>query len=162
MARRTAIRTGDLVTWVSNIKNTLSEELVEQVITDLKNKGPYWTGTFEKNWVVQKGSTSIQANSGLEVRGGIKDYQGPTRNYTIPKATGRKSQIYTIGNTTSYRDIAMDLDPERRRTTPEGKMNTAEPDWYLNYMQNEIYSVVPKVVDRVANQSDIKNYKGRL
>lgn len=162
MARRTAIRTGDLVTWCSNIKNELSEELTEQIVIDLKNKGPHWTGQFERSWVVVKGSTSIPATDGPIMPKKVEDYQGPTRNYTIPEATGRKTQVYTIGNKTTYRDIAMDLDPERLRVGDGNKMNTAEPDWYLNYMQNGIYSVFPAVVDRVANQSDIKNYKGKL
>ena len=80
----------------------------------------------------------------------------------IPEAKGRATQTYTIANITTYRDIAMDLDPERVRIGDGNRNNTADPDWYLNYMQNSIYGVFEEVTDRVAQQTDIKNYKGKL
>lgn len=167
MARRTTIRTGDMITWVNNIKNTLSDDLVLKIVNDLKEEGPYWSGQFEESWVVKEGSVEIPATDPPKPdRSGPKNFTGPSPVKNLPKAKGRKTQNFSIGNTTTYRDIAMDLDPERRRTEPRAdgspKNNTADPDWYLNYMQNKLYSVVPEVVNRTANRTEIKNYRGKL
>ena len=169
MARRTQIRMNDMVTWVTNIKNTLSEEMAETIVNDLKTEGPYWTGQFEEAWRVELGNVDIPA-----IEEPILSFEerlafGPA-NFTepsevpggIPPAKGRKSITYSIGNITTYRDIAMDLDPDRLRIGDGTRQNTADPDWYLNYMQNSIYGVVEEVTGRVANQTDIKNYKGKL
>jgi hypothetical protein len=158
-----------MVTWVSNIKNELSEELTQTIVNDLKDRGPYWTGQFEEGWRVFKGSVNVPATQepilsfSERMAYGPADYPGPSEvPGGIPEAKGRATQTYTIANITTYRDIAMDLDPERVRIGDGNRNNTADPDWYLNYMQNSIYGVFEEVTDRVAQQTDIKNYKGKL
>ena len=168
MARRTNIRTGGMVTWVSNIKNEISEELAKQIVRDLKTEGPYWTGQFEEAWRVKKGNVDIAATEAPflsyeeRMEYGPVPFPGPS-NVFIPPAKGRATQTYSIGNITTYRDIAMDLEPDARGIFRKDKSGrTADPDWYLNYMQNTIYGVIQRVTNRVASQSSIKNYKGKL
>ena len=45
MARRTGFSIPGLRTWVDNIKNEVSQKAAEQIVLDLKEIGPYRTGS---------------------------------------------------------------------------------------------------------------------
>ena len=165
--RRTNFRTrgknGDLVTWVSNIKNELSEEAADGIVRDLKGKGPYWTGQFEEAWRVELGNVDIPATEDRFLTDKEALELGPLpRRITptpIPKAKGRKSITYSIGNITTYRDIALDLVPGRIKG---GGNETADQDWYETYLNTELPGALGEAVERTAQQSELKNYKGKI
>ena len=51
----------------------------------------------------------------------------------VPRARGRKSIDYTIGNRMKYRNIAMDLEPGGLRAGQKPKNNTA--GWDILYVR---------------------------
>ena len=165
-ARRTVFDLGDIETWVTNIKNTVSEEAAEMIVTSLKEEGPYWTGQFEEGWRVELGRKEIPATQEpLMTQEERRAYGQGTRRVTpvpggIPKATGRKSIEYSIDNVTSYRDIAKDLVPGRFE---DGKRNTAPKDWYAKYtLGGKLMNDLERATQRAASQKGIRDFKGKL
>ena len=162
MARRTTFKIPGLRTWVNNIKNGLSAEAAEAIVTDLKLAGPYWTGEFEANWVVELGDKRIRATEEqTRVPGPVPEpFSGPTP-VEIPKPSGRKSITYTIGNRMKYRNVALDLEPGRLKKGT----GTADQDWYLNYVKGggtpSLKNTLKIVTGRVASDSRIKGFKGK-
>lgn len=159
MARRTTFKLPGLRTWVENIKNTVSEEAARQIVTDLKTIGPYWTGDFEESWVVRPGDVRVAATRrGVPTRPKFP-YQRQITDVTIPKATGRKSISYTIGNTMVYRNIALDLEPGRIK---DGGNETAEQDWYAQYIEGgNLRLTLEQTTARVAADPRIRGFRGR-
>ena len=165
-ARRTLFDLGDIETWVSNIKNTVSEEAAQEIVNSLKEKGPYWTGQFEEGWRVELGRQEIPATEPPHLSASERRAYGQgTRRVTpvpggIPPATGRKSIYYSIDNVTTYRDIAKDLVPGR---FAEGKNNTAPQDWYANYtLGGGLMNDLERATKRAASQRGIRDFKGKL
>jgi len=170
MARRTSFKLPGFTTWVENIKNTVSQEAAAQIVDDLKQVGPYWSGDFESAWVVKAGKTRINATrepSGEAPRTPRNQQITPVQ---IPKPVGRKSVEYTIGNEMVYRDVAMDLDPGRRRiTNPWGKdpavpaqNPTAPQDWYRTYVEGgNLRLTLQQSTNRAAKDPKIRGFKGK-
>jgi hypothetical protein len=76
----------------------------------------------------------------------------------VPRARGRKSINYTIGNRMEYRNIAMDLVPGR---VEDGKRNTAPQDWYILYVEGGLLRKrLQQSTNRVANLPKIKGFNG--
>ena len=116
----------------------LSTELVARNVTlELKQRGPYWTGQFEKAWEVEVGQ--VPSGSILRDAATMKEIDdGPKpRQITpvfVPPADDRLVG-YTISNLMEYAAIAMDLKPGDdgmlRHQRPRA---TAEADWFENYL----------------------------
>jgi len=105
------------------------EALAYNTVAELQDAGPYWDGYFANAWEVKQGDVDIPATTPGQVPRGEKPAE--QRVYTqpiIPPADLRKG--YTIGNSMTYRAIAMDLEPGRLKEGP----GTAEQDWYTNLM----------------------------
>ena len=129
---------------LDNIKNTVSQQTALDIVKDLQVLGPWYSGTFATNWVVRLGEVRIPATvtrtpESWWIKGKypvVAEKPGDTQKSMpgplggVPPAKGRKSIIYTIGNRTAYRNIAMDLEPGR---FDPNKENTAGQDWYLLY-----------------------------
>lgn len=128
----------------------------EQVVADLQERGPQWTGRFSNSWVIASGSrqTEGSGNTGAAVR------------LSAPLLTGRellfKPEIkYTIFNKSPYADYAQDLaegyfwppkdapdpigkninygarvNPSRRGelSGAGGARSTAPLDWFTDYV----------------------------
>lgn len=157
MARRTTFRLPGLRTWVENIKNTVSEEAARTIVTDLKQIGPYWTGDFEAAWVVRAGDVRIRASRPAAA---VRPARPSTRQVTpvsIPKAGGRKSISYTIGNEMVYRNVALDLVPGRIKG---GGNETAPQDWYRQYAEGgNLRLTLEQATKRTAQDPKIKGFK---
>jgi len=165
MARRTTFKLPGLRTWVENIKNVVSEEAARQIVTDLKIEGPYWTGDFEEAWVVRPGDVTISATrQGVPTRPKFP-YVRQLTPVTIPKATGRKSISYTIGNSMIYRNIALDLVPGRIKG---GGNETADQDWYAIYVEGSgtrtagLREALRLATERTASQPRIRGFRGQV
>lgn len=162
MARRTTFKLPGLRTWVENIKNEVSQEAARDIVLDLKEQGPYWSGDFESAWVVKLGDTRINATRQQSTR-----EPAAGRVITpveIPKPSGRKSISYTIGNEMEYRGIALDLDPSKRRLfNADGSrkaINTAPQDWYRTYVEGGgLRAALARATNRTASKPSIKGFK---
>ena len=162
MARRTTFKLPGLRTWVDNIKNEVSKEASEQIVRDLQVVGPFWSGTFANSWVIRSGDVRISATtpppSAILVAPKSRRYV----KVEAPEPKGRKSVYLTIGNTTSYRDLAMDLDPGRRRWRGGEPPNTAPQDWYRSYVEGgNLRLTLQQATKRVAADPKVRGYKGR-
>ena len=158
MARRTSFKIPGVRTWVDNIKNQVSEEAAKQITMDLKELGPYWTGVFERSWVVRAGDVRIVASTPSEQR---TPYPKPRRitPVSVPKAKGRKSVFFTIGNTAEYRNVALDLVPGRIKN---GTTATAVQDWFRSYVEGgNLRLTLQQVTNRVAQDPKIRGFKGK-
>ena len=160
MARRTTFKMRGVTTWVENIQNEVSREAARQIVTDLKEVGPYWTGDFEEAWVVKAGSTSITANKQGVPSRPKEPYTRQITPVSVPRARGRRSIEYTIGNEMIYRDVALDLEPGRIKT---GGRETAEQDWYRKYIEGgNLRLTLKQATDRVASDPKVRGFRKSL
>lgn len=154
--------------YLREVATVTCEKAAEEVTTDLKEKGPYWTGQFEESWVLRPGDVSIPGNdadilSKREKLQGWEDGSLPlTRrvsdfNVPEPSFDGKAAKI-TIGNTSAYRGIATDLLPGRYEN---GKRNTAPRDWFVSYLQGGAAGqALRRATSEAANDPRIKGFKG--
>ena len=108
-----------------------------EVVDDLKQQGPYYTGHFEESWVVVPGAVNVPATSEhpLSPRDRWQGWEGgdfPDNRRQTPVDIPEGHSTLTIGNRAKYRDIAMDLLPGRYEVD---KNNTADKDWFVRYVQ---------------------------
>lgn len=157
MARRTGFKLPGLRTWVDNIKNQVSQQAAEQIVLDLKEIGPYWTGTFEESWVVRQGDVRIPAFTQPKERTPFP-LQRKITPIKVAPPKGRKSVFFTIGNTTTYRNVALDLIPGRVKG---GGNETAPQDWFRTYVEGgNLRLTLQQVTNRVAQDPKIRGFKG--
>lgn len=157
MARRTGFKIPGLRTWVDNIKNEVSQKAAEQIVLDLKEIGPYWTGTFEESWVVRPGDVRIPASTPARERTAFAQPRKITP-IQVAKPRGRKSVFFTIGNTAEYRNVALDLIPGRVKS---GGNETAPQDWFRTYVEGgNLRLTLQQVTGRVAQDPKIRGFKG--
>lgn len=157
MARRTGFKIPGLRTWVDNIKNEVSQKAAEQIVLDLKEIGPYWTGTFEESWVVRPGDVRIPASTPARERTAFAQPRKITP-IQVAKPRGRKSVFFTIGNTAEYRNVALDLIPGRVK---RGGNETAPQDWFRTYVEGgNLRLTLQQVTGRVAQDPKIRGFKG--
>ena len=87
------------------VVSDVAEKAAEAITDDVKRAGPYWTGDFEKAWVVRPGNVSIpKEGNGRDITEGIPPRKTP--NYTkavIPPVEPAPKAVLTIGNTSPYR-----------------------------------------------------------
>ena len=156
--RRSQFRLPGVRTWVDNIKNEVSREAARSIVTDLKLLGPWYTGEFEKAWVVRLGDVRIRGDTPALPfsKRRLTENVAPTP-FTVPKPRGRKSIFYTIGNRMEYRDLAMDLVPGR---VAENKRNSAPKDWYRSYIEGgNLRLTLEQSTKRVSEDPKIKGFK---
>jgi hypothetical protein len=139
-----------------------SASAAEAIVKDLQDEGPQYSGHFANSWKILPGNVEIAATE----PGSNAPQQ--IRRIKAGKTTGKqflgrafKKVKYTIGNTASYRAIAMDLEPgqfvrpdfdpiktpvsygsrdgeESFRWDVRGQgrdaLSTAKRDWFLSYL----------------------------
>jgi hypothetical protein len=117
----------------------------QQVVQELREVGPWWTGDFARSWEIRAGdaSTTIEATDyGSRSPDDDPAFVPPkTQRQALPPVPvaqigGRQFLLkgrYIIGNRNRFRDIAMDLQPGRWRGSRPP--NTAAQDWYSTYAQ---------------------------
>lgn len=115
----------------------IASTAAREITKDLKQRGPYWSGHFEEQWVVERGNVSIPADSEHPQTARQRwqahdDGINPQPRRTTPVQIPQNASQLTIGNRAAYRDIAMDLLPGR---VEPGKNNTADQDWFTRYVQ---------------------------
>ena len=65
MARRkrtTQFKLPGLRQYIDQVGKTIAAACAEEIVTDLKKIGPYFSGEFEENWVVVAGDKRIPAD----------------------------------------------------------------------------------------------------
>ena len=158
---------GDFETYLNRISSTLAEKAVEDITTQLKIRGPYWTGEFEEAWAVTDGKpipADIPATGTQRDR--IAEGAQP-RQITRLKAgvdfarAPKKGPIkYNIDNRMEYRDVAKDIIPGRIKG---GGNETASQDWYENYIQGGgLATTIQLSVGKTSQDPKIKNFKGKI
>ena len=119
-------------------------EAAAEIQESLMNRSPFWTGTFNRSWKVQKGSPV----AAVKPREGDPEEQAsgklPQKGELIPTELGE--DLY-IGNQTDYAAFVInqkkhkddgtmyeDLFKEGRNTTPIPN----QPDWYEVYLKTAL------------------------
>ncbi|MFZ9260924.1 MAG: hypothetical protein ACO23G_10855 [Limnohabitans sp.] len=128
------------------------EKATHDLVMEMKDIGPYWTGEFEAAWEVVPGQQLRQSTkAGMSVRD--VDFDGPAARQvtavSVPLTTLEAG--YTIYNDMEYADKAMDLEPgpdgvyrgERpRETSKTGR------DWFERFiLGGEAYDVLGNGVE---------------
>ena len=120
------------------------QDAAEQVVRDLQETGPYWSGFFSDVWQVNAGNIAVKPNiaNPLDVP---KTPNRPKELVTIDVPESPNLGGYTIGNRAKYRLIAMDIVGDR--SSKEGK--TAPDKWYDTYINSQMRTVVNKSIQNV-------------
>ncbi len=157
---------GSLRDYMQSIVAETAKKTAEAITDDLKRAGPYWTGDFEKAWVVRPGFVNIAKEGvGRDISQGFPARKTPS--YTkaaIPPVQPASSVELTIGNTSTYREVAMDLLPDLPRVfrddgTP--KNITADQDWYIKYRQaGGLTKSINRGIAEAAKDPKLVKYKG--
>ena len=150
--------------WLDTVSEETAKAGAEQIVNDLKEAGPYYTGHFEESWVVLGGDKRIPADSehplsARERWQGWDDESFLLNRRTTPVAIPTGHTQFTIGNRAKYRDIAMDLVPGRFEA---GKNNTANQDWYVTYAQGgDMTKALERATGIASKNPKVRGFKGR-
>ena len=143
-----------------------TKKAAENIVTELKERGPYWTGQFESLWEVETGQTEIKGNideSFINENGNIEyngtEYINPgQRQITpayIPEPEGLKG--YTIGNIAKYAAEATDEKPGPRDTAKRLTDKFQTRYWFMKYAEgDEIKLDIEKGVDEAMKEEGFK------
>ena len=126
-----------------SIGTAAPRRIAERVAAELQDAGPNWTGEFMNAWRIAPGDQDIPATIGRAPA--PKDQTPaynpaePIRQRVPPVSLSRRfgsvftnnKTIYTIGNASRHRLVAMDLSPRDMREPPR----TAPFGWFETYMQ---------------------------
>ena len=139
-----------------------AETAAEAVIKDLKEAGPYYSGTFERSWVALPGRTPIPATV-HQVETGDSSYTAANLSKVVTpyipppipysgNATAflKKGATYTLGNKTVYRALAMDLIPGRLEGKGQNVRSSAPRNWYTSYVNGGALDITVKEAIRAA------------
>ena len=155
----------DLVATLGAIEESVAtrapRQIAEQVVAELQEAGPKWTGTFRNAWRINHGDTpvapTVDRSGGYVYERGDDPNPEPARRITVPalgfgprfRATlTKRKTVYTIGNASRYRELAMDLEPGRKppRTAPQ--------DWFITYMDGGAFTRTVQVrLDRAIQEA---------
>lgn len=125
------------------------EKATHDLVMEMKDIGPYWTGEFEEAWRVVPGQQSPQSTKAE----GPVDFDRPNARQVTPVSVPLTTLEagYTIYNDMEYADKAMDLEPgpdgvyrgERpRETSKTGR------DWFERFIfSGEVYDVLGNGVE---------------
>jgi hypothetical protein len=144
----------DFAKWLNLVEDAVLKESAKQVVNDVKIAGPYYSGEFERNWVVIPGATDVPGNVKEGTRPNIPRNRTITRT-PIPKP---KNDALTIGNRMEYKAIAQDLVPGRLKEG--GGAGSANQDWFTTYATSQIQNALNKGVTAASQDSTIRNFKG--
>lgn len=140
--------------WLNLVEDAVLRESAEQVVKEVKIAGPYYSGEFERNWVVLPGATNVPGNVKSGTRPRIPQNRTITRT-PIPKP---QNGALTIGNRMDYKEIAQDLLPGRLKEG--GGAGSANQDWFTTYATSQIQNALKKGVTAASQDSTIRNFKG--
>lgn len=120
------------------------QDAAEQVVRDLQETGPYWTGFFSDVWQVNAGNVAVKPNiaNPLDVP---NTPNRPKELVTIDVPESPNLGGYTIGNRAKYRLIAMDIVGNRA----DRKGKTAPKNWYDTYINSRMRVVVNRSIQNV-------------
>jgi hypothetical protein len=161
MVARRPFKLPGLREYLEEVTQVTAETAAKEIVADLIFLSPWYSGHFANNWEVRVGDTRIPADNPpppYEQRRERTTRQQPT----IPpvpslRGTGSKKVVgYTIGNRSTYRNIAMDLEPGR---TDKATTISAPQDWYVSYAQGTLQTRLGKSVSKAANNPRIKGFK---
>ena len=133
-----------------DFKAVLSEALEEaaaDIVQDLQQEGPYFSGFFSEVWEVKAGDTPINANltDPLKVPFREQPLQRPSTfdRVDVPPSPGLAG--YTIGNRAEYRLYAMDIlpSPTGRGAYPAANL-TADKNWFDRYVNSRLQRTLDK------------------
>jgi hypothetical protein len=152
--------------YIERVSQKVAEQAAFDIIANLKTRGPYWTGEFEKAWVAIPGDNKripaqLESDYDIRERIAIGPLPRPSGGFSKPviaplRGTGLNS--YTIGNLMKYRNIALDLVPGRYT---ENKNNTARQDWYVQYIEGGgLVKTLKEATGKVAQDPKVTGYKG--
>ena len=160
---------GDFETYLNQIRSTIAEKAVEDITTQLKIRGPYWTGEFEEAWEVTDGEpipADIPASGTQDERQrkGKQPRQVTRLKAGVDFPNARKKPLikYNIDNRMEYRDIARDIIPYPPRIKGGGN-ETANQDWYVDYIQGGgLATTIQLSTGKTSQDPKIKNFKGKI
>ena len=171
MARRrksTKFKLPGLRQYIDQVGRTIAAEAAEEIVTDLKKKGPYFSGEFEENWVVVTGDKRIPADkkSSLSQEEKFEAWKSAVLPFTrrvtpvaIPPLSKGDESGYTIGNRMEYRNIALDLVPGRYEP---GRQNTAPKDWYAIYIQGGgLANALKRATGKASTNPRIRGFRAK-
>ena len=149
MVKRVGRTNKGLARITDDFKTVLSGALelaAADIVQDLQQDGPYWSGFFSEVWEVKAGDTPIQANLTDPLKVTLK--RPRSRPSTFPRIDVPPTPElagYTIGNRALYRLYAMDIlpSPSGRGAYPAANL-TAPKNWYDNYVNAKM----PETINR--------------
>lgn len=169
MARRrrtTKYKLPGLRQYIDQVSRVTSAKGAEEIVMDLKKKGPYFSGEFEENWVVVTGDRRIpadkkssltQAEKWQSWESGELPFSRRVTPVDIPTLSKGQPPEYTIGNRMEYRNIALDLVPGR---FSPGRNNTAPKDWYISYIQGGgLQNALRRATGKASDDPRVKGFK---
>jgi len=150
MARR---KLGDqLKAFVREKAAEINEVAAAKIVNELKNEGPYWTGSFEQSWEVKSGKTDIPA-----IYDSLPKTPRPQPREispaNVPRENRRNPRGYTIGNASKHRAIAFDA-PGTDRNAAGNTLNYVPKGWFNRFVEGgPMVLVLGAAVDEVARKS---------
>ena len=122
------------------------EDAAGQVVADLQEEGPAWTGVFRTLWQVNAGNYAVKPNVANPLPVPSKPTtKVETAKVEIPESP--KLAGYTIGNRADYRLYAMDILGDPLRGDKKGR--TAPKNWYETYINSKMRRVVNTSIQNV-------------
>ena len=99
---------------VPDLEKALDKSLqmsAHTIANDLVKSSPWWDGVFADNWKIYIGQKTVVPNfPGKRLDDKTASKQRTPRNITtVAMPALSKLKGYTIGNVTTYREVAMDL-----------------------------------------------------
>lgn len=141
-----------LKTFIREKAAECNEIAAKKIVTELKNEGPYWTGSFEQSWEVKSGNTNIPAIYDALP----KTPQPQPREISpaqVPRENRRRPKGYTIGNASKHRDIALDA-PGTNRNAAGNTLNYVPNGWFNRFVEGgPMVRVLGAAVDEAASKS---------
>jgi hypothetical protein len=122
---------------VSDIRAGLElgmEKATRDLVQELQEQGPHWTGEFEANWKVVPGQRLMSSgNPGGPVNFDRPEERGAPPTIAVPMTT--LEQGYTVYNDMEYADKAMDLEPGDDGIYRGDRLRATAPrDWFEKYI----------------------------
>ena len=147
--------------YLGEVSQVIAQEAARNIVTELIREGPWYSGQFARNWAVRIGNVSIPATVKPEDNRTNRTDRVSVVPPTIDslRGTGKdKSVGYTIDNLTTYRRIAMDLEPGR----VEGAKTLSAPrDWYRSYVEaGPLKGALAEAVAAASKNPKVRGFKG--
>jgi hypothetical protein len=94
----------DVDRFYSSVYNGVKRS-AEQVVHDLQQEGPSWTGTFSNSWQISEGQKTVSGNgkTGEPIKLTFPEMAASSRRFRTNDLV-----VFSILNTAKHRDLAMD------------------------------------------------------